>query len=225
MSRGRCLAVSWGVLGGFWGSWWPSGTGFIFFHGLLGASWGRPAAVLDPLGPSPDRFGEVLEALGARRRRQKQMAGRNEKCTFCHCKTYDFEDEGSLRERLGALFGAFFGRPGAPFEKKAHPGDLDAVFSPSWPLFGHPFCARTAPGGPSKIFAAAPGGSKPPLGGAGRSEMRGWWGYAWPCGRQDLARSGTSNLEHALATLPAGRVPADCQRLRRSPPAPTILPK
>ena len=83
-----------GVLGGFWGSWWPSGTGFIFFHGLLGASWGRPAAVLDPLGPSPDRFGEVLEALGARRRRQKQMAGRNEKCTFYHCKTNDFQGGG-----------------------------------------------------------------------------------------------------------------------------------
>ena len=69
------------------------------------------------------------------------MAGRNEKCTFYHCKTYDFEDEGSLRERLGALLGAFFGRPGAPFEKKSHPGDLDAVFSPFWPPLG-PIWAR-----------------------------------------------------------------------------------
>ena len=158
---GCLVGASWpslgGVLGGFWGSWWPSGTGSIFFHGLLGASWGRPAAVLDPLGPSPDRFGEVLEALGARRRRQKQMAGRNEKCTFYHCKTYDFEDEGSLRERLGALFGAFFGRPGAPFETKADPGDLDAVFSPSWPPLGHPFCARKAARRPLKNFCSRSG--------------------------------------------------------------------
>ena len=107
---GRLLEGSWADFGAPGGSLGPV---LFFFHGLLGASWGRPAAVLDPLGPSPDRFGEVLEALGARRRRQKQMAGRNEKCTFYYCKTNDFEDEGSLRESLGALFGAFFGRPGA----------------------------------------------------------------------------------------------------------------
>ena len=108
---GSLVGAAWpslgGVLGGFWGSWWPSGTGLIFFYNLLGASWGRPAAVLNPLGPSPDRFGEVLEALGASRRRQKQMAGRNEKCTFYDCKTNDFVE----REGLGEVSECFVEGP------------------------------------------------------------------------------------------------------------------
>ena len=54
---GGLLGGSWAALGAPGGPPWAR---FFFLEGVLGAPWGRPGAILDPLAPLPDPLGELL---------------------------------------------------------------------------------------------------------------------------------------------------------------------
>ena len=66
MPSGCFLGPSWATLGPVLGGsrrvWWPSWGVYLFFQSVLGASWGRPGTILDPLGRSPDPPGDLLDA-------------------------------------------------------------------------------------------------------------------------------------------------------------------
>ena len=147
MRPGRLLGDSWAPLGPPWSTSWrllgASWTVLFFFPRVLGPTWGPPGVVRPPLGPLRSLSGRPGGSFLAPRGRENESKQRNEKYTFYHCKTNDFEGQrGPLGAPWGAL-GQLFWNAGAPFRHDRVSVDVFAQPFPSQaplgPLFSPPW--------------------------------------------------------------------------------------